>query len=128
MNAEEQQILVMNLNLLGKTVAVTGGKEPHFSFPKLTISSLFLSRLINSTIVNGTNDAPALSSAVVFASLVKAVVWGRCVYDAIRKFLQFQLTVNLSAVLKFKATVTAIYTVTRPKKPESFLTAILYCL
>ena len=31
-----------------------------------------------------------------FASLVKAVVWGRCVFDAIRKFLQFQLTVNIS--------------------------------
>ena len=31
MNAEEEHILVMNLNRLGTTVAVTGGKEPHFS-------------------------------------------------------------------------------------------------
>jgi Ca2+-transporting ATPase len=30
-----------------------------------------------------------------FASLVKAVVWGRSVYDSVRKFLQFQLTVNV---------------------------------
>jgi len=29
-----------------------------------------------------------------FASIVKAMLWGRNVYDSIRKFLQFQLTVN----------------------------------
>ena len=33
-----------------------------------------------------------------FASIVKAVKWGRNVYDAISKFLQFQLTVNVVAV------------------------------
>jgi len=32
-----------------------------------------------------------------FASIVQAVKWGRCVYDNICKFLQFQLTVNLTA-------------------------------
>ena len=34
-----------------------------------------------------------------FASIVKAVKWGRNVYDSIAKFLQFQLTVNIVAVL-----------------------------
>ncbi|KAI6654106.1 hypothetical protein LOD99_2952 [Oopsacas minuta] len=33
-----------------------------------------------------------------FASIVKAVMWGRNVYDSISKFLQFQLTVNVVAV------------------------------
>jgi len=33
-----------------------------------------------------------------FDSIVRAVVWGRNVYSAIRRFLQFQLTVNLIAV------------------------------
>lgn len=33
-----------------------------------------------------------------FASIVKAVMWGRHVYDSIAKFLQFQLTVNVVAV------------------------------
>jgi len=33
-----------------------------------------------------------------FASIVKRVKLGRCVYDNIRKFLQFQLTVNLVAL------------------------------
>ena len=33
-----------------------------------------------------------------FASIVKAVMWGRNVYDSISKFLQFQLTINIVAV------------------------------
>lgn len=34
-----------------------------------------------------------------FSSIVKAVMWGRNVFDSIVKFLQFQLTVNLVAVI-----------------------------
>lgn len=34
-----------------------------------------------------------------FGSIVKAIMWGRTVYDNIRKFLQFQLTVNVVALL-----------------------------
>ena len=33
-----------------------------------------------------------------FNSIVKAVMWGRNIYDAIRKFIQFQLTVNVVPV------------------------------
>jgi P-type E1-E2 ATPase len=33
-----------------------------------------------------------------FSSIVRAIMWGRSVYDNIRKFLQFQLTVNVVAL------------------------------
>jgi Ca2+ transporting ATPase len=34
-----------------------------------------------------------------FNSIVKAVLWGRNIYDSIRKFIQFQITVNIVAVI-----------------------------
>ncbi|KAI0965792.1 calcium-translocating P-type ATPase [Xylaria arbuscula] len=93
---EDKRILVAKLKALGETVAVTG---------------------------DGTNDAPALKTADVgfsmgvcgtevakeaseivlmddnFTSILTALKWGRAVNDAVQKFLQFQITVNITAVL-----------------------------
>ena len=42
-----------------------------------------------------------------FGSIVKAVMWGRCIFGNVRKFLQFQLTVNLVALtVAFLAAIT----------------------
>jgi len=89
---EDKRILVERLRKLGETVAVTG---------------------------DGTNDAPALKTADVgfsmgiagtevakeasaiilmddnFASIVKAIMWGRAVNDSVKKFLQVRERVHL---------------------------------
>jgi magnesium-transporting ATPase (P-type) len=93
---EDKYMLVTGLRDLGATVAVTG---------------------------DGTNDAPALKRADVgfamgicgtevakeaadiillddnFASIVTAVKWGRNIFSCVRKFLQFQLVINIGAII-----------------------------
>ncbi|GLU07606.1 hypothetical protein SLE2022_245590 [Rubroshorea leprosula] len=81
---------------------------------------------------DGTNDAPALKEADIglsmgiqgtevakessnivilddnFGTVVTVLRWGRCVYNNIQKFIQFQLTVNVAAlVINFIAAVSA---------------------
>ncbi|KAF2861165.1 calcium-translocating P-type ATPase [Piedraia hortae CBS 480.64] len=112
---EDKRVLVNRLKETGETVAATG---------------------------DGTNDAPALKAADVgfamnisgtevakeasdivlmddnFSSIVNALMWGRAVNDSVKKFLQFQLTVNIVAVL-----LAFISAVTNPNQ-ESVLTAV----
>lgn len=58
----------------------------------------------------GTEVAKEAADIVImddnFRSIVKSVLWGRSVFENIRKFLQFQMTVNFVAlILAFVAAV-----------------------
>ncbi|CAF1575793.1 unnamed protein product, partial [Didymodactylos carnosus] len=65
--------------------------------------------------IQGTDVAKEASDIILvdddFSSIVKAIMWGRNVYDSIAKFLQFQLTANLSAGLISVISAAAISTV-----------------
>jgi len=53
--------------------------------------------------ITGTDVAKHAADIILlddnFASIVKACMWGRNIYDNIRRFLQFQLTVNVVALI-----------------------------
>ena len=70
---------------------------------KIHIFSLIHPFAIFSQGIAGTDVAKEASDIILtddnFSSIVKAVMWGRNVYDSIAKFLQFQLTVNVVAVI-----------------------------
>jgi len=92
----DKQLLVQHLKDVGETVAVTG--DGTNDGPALKRADVGFSMGIS-----GTEVAKEASSIVLmddnFASIVKAMLWGRSVNDSVKKFIQFQLTVNVSAVL-----------------------------
>ncbi|KXN64563.1 calcium-translocating P-type ATPase, partial [Conidiobolus coronatus NRRL 28638] len=93
---QDKMILVKKLKALGHIVAVTG--DGTNDGPALKSADIGFSMGIS-----GTEVAKEASSIVLmddnFASIVKAIMWGRMVNDSIKKFLQFQLTINFSAIL-----------------------------
>jgi Ca2+-transporting ATPase len=111
----DKQLLVGRLKALGETVAVTG--DGTNDGPALKMADIGFSMGIA-----GTEVAKEASSIILmddnFASIVKAMMWGRGINDSVKKFLQFQLTVNVTAV-----TVTFISAVIDSKE-SSVLTVI----
>ncbi|KAL0095154.1 PMCA-type calcium-translocating P-type ATPase [Phycomyces blakesleeanus] len=93
---EDKRILVSRLRELGDIVAVTG--DGTNDGPALKMADVGFSMGIA-----GTEVAKEASSIILmddnFSSIVKAIMWGRCVNDAVKKFLEFQITVNLTAVI-----------------------------
>ncbi|KAF9173095.1 hypothetical protein BGX20_004119 [Mortierella sp. AD010] len=93
---EDKKILVGRLKAMGEIVAVTG--DGTNDGPALKMSDVGFSMGIA-----GTEVAKEASSIILmddnFSSIVKAILWGRSVNDAVKKFLQFQLTVNITAVI-----------------------------
>ncbi|KAF2852945.1 calcium-translocating P-type ATPase [Plenodomus tracheiphilus IPT5] len=101
---EDKRILVQRLKALGEIVAVTG--DGTNDAPALKAANIGFSMGIS-----GTEVSKEASSIILmddnFASIITALMWGRAVNDAVQKFLQFQITVNITAVVL--AFVTAIY-------------------
>ncbi|XP_072571664.1 plasma membrane calcium-transporting ATPase 2 isoform X6 [Paramormyrops kingsleyae] len=106
-----------------KVLARSSPTDKHTLVKGIIDSTMVEQRQVVAVTGDGTNDGPALKKADVgfamgiagtdvakeasdiiltddnFSSIVKAVMWGRNVYDSISKFLQFQLTVNVVAVI-----------------------------
>ncbi|XP_060925780.1 plasma membrane calcium-transporting ATPase 2 isoform X2 [Limanda limanda] len=106
-----------------RVLARSSPTDKHTLVKGIIDSTMTAQRQVVAVTGDGTNDGPALKKADVgfamglagtdvakeasdiiltddnFSSIVKAVMWGRNVYDSISKFLQFQLTVNVVAVI-----------------------------
>ncbi|XP_057979872.1 calcium-transporting ATPase 10, plasma membrane-type isoform X2 [Malania oleifera] len=92
----DKLLLVQALKRRGHVVAVTG--DGTNDAPALHEADIGLAMGIQ-----GTEVAKESSDIIIlddnFASVVKVVRWGRSVYANIQKFIQFQLTVNVAALI-----------------------------
>ncbi|KAH8425952.1 putative P-type calcium ATPase [Aspergillus melleus] len=93
---DDKKILVTQLKKLGETVAVTGDGTNDAQALKTADVGFSMG-------ISGTEVAKEASDIILmddnFTSIIKAMAWGRTVNDAVKKFLQFQITVNITAVL-----------------------------
>ncbi|XP_064632110.1 plasma membrane calcium-transporting ATPase 2-like isoform X3 [Lineus longissimus] len=120
---EIQQELLDNIWPRLRVLARSSPQDKYNLVKGIIDSKVNANREVVAVTGDGTNDGPALKKADVgfamgiagtdvakeasdiiltddnFTSIVKAVMWGRNVYDSIAKFLQFQLTVNIVAVI-----------------------------
>ncbi|XP_044716208.1 e1-E2 ATPase domain-containing protein [Hirsutella rhossiliensis] len=112
---DDKRTLVKRLKDKGETVAVTG--DGTNDAPALKMADVGFSMGIA-----GTEVAKEASAIILmddnFSSIVKALKWGRAVNDAVKRFLQFQLTVNITAVIL--TFITAVSSETE----QSVLTAV----
>jgi Ca2+-transporting ATPase len=92
---DDKRILVSRLREMGEIVAVTG--DGTNDAPALAAADIGLSMGIS-----GTEIAREASSIVLkddnFSSIVKAIMWGRAVNDAVKKFLQVQISYATNSI------------------------------
>ena len=85
--------LVLGLKELGYVVAVTG--DGTNDAPALSKSDVGFSMFDGTDIAKDSSDIILMDNN--FASIVTAIKYGRNIFDNLRKFLQFQMAINLTA-------------------------------
>nr|XP_043636890.1 calcium-transporting ATPase 12, plasma membrane-type-like [Erigeron canadensis] len=101
----DKLLMVQCLKRKGHVVAVTG--DGTNDAPALKEADIGLSMGIQGTeVAKQSSDIVILDDDI--ASVSTVLMWGRCVYNNIQKFIQFQLTVNVAAlVINFIAAVSS---------------------
>ena len=93
---EDKRILAETLKDPGDIVGVTGGGTN--DGPALETTHMSFSMGIAGTeVANAASDINLMDDN--FSSIVKAIMWGRCVNDSVRKFLQFEISAKVTAVV-----------------------------
>jgi P-type Ca2+ transporter type 2B len=93
---EDKYVLVAGLKEMGDVVAVTGdGTNDAPALKKADVG--FVMGIIGTEIAKSAADIILLDDN--FTSIVKACMWGRNIYDNIRRFIQFQLIVNFVTLI-----------------------------
>ncbi|KAH7012211.1 uncharacterized protein B0I36DRAFT_256913, partial [Microdochium trichocladiopsis] len=111
---DDEVLLVQRLKALGEIVAVIG--DGTNNAPALKQADVALS--IGNTDTDVAKGASAIIEVESFPSTVKALRWGRAINDAVKRFLQFQLTITITvAVLVFFTAVASAH-------QESLFTAV----
>ena len=87
--------LVLGLKTLNNIVGVTG--DGTNDAPALSKSDVGFAMFSGTDIAKEASDIIILDNN--FTSIITAIIYGRNIYDNIRKFLQFQLTTNFSACI-----------------------------
>ena len=91
----DKQRLVTLLQRCGEVVAVTG--DGTNDAPALNFANVGLSMGSGTSVAKDASDITLLDDS--FASIVTAVMWGRSLYRNIQRFVLFQLTINLAAIV-----------------------------
>ena len=113
---EDKRLLVKTLKGMGEVVGVTG--DGTNDGPALKLANVGFSMGIAGTeVAKEASDIIIMDDA--FPNIVLAIMWGRCVNDSVRKFLQFQISVNITAVV-----VTFVSAVASPGAEGSILSAV----
>ena len=91
----DKRRLVEALRRSGEVVAVTG--DGTNDAPALKAAQVGLAMGDGTSVAKEAGDITILDNS--FASIARAVMWGRSLYRNIRRFLLFQLTINVAACL-----------------------------